>query len=76
MQIRFSGRKVRKLRKARNLSQEELAEMSNTSERYIRDLERGEKVNPSVTVACSISRALELASMEELMDVVDDESNM
>lgn len=47
MQAKFNGQKVRTLRKMKKLSQAMLAEQGDTSERYIRDLERGQKRNPS-----------------------------
>lgn len=61
MQAKFNGQKVRTLRKMKKLSQAMLAEQGDTSERYIRDLERGQKRNPSASVVCSLSRALGLA---------------
>lgn len=60
MQAKFNGQKVRTLRKMKKLSQAMLAEQGDTSERYIRDLERGQKRNPSASVVCSLSRALGL----------------
>ena len=46
MQAKFNGQKVRTLRKMKKLSQAMLAEQGDTSERYIRDLERGQKRKP------------------------------
>lgn len=54
MQAKFNGQKVRTLRKMKKLSQAMLAEQGDTSERYIRDLERGQKRNPSASVVCSL----------------------
>ena len=53
MQAKFNGQKVRTLRKMKKLSQAMLAEQGDTSERYIRDLERGQKRNASVV--CSLA---------------------
>lgn len=64
MQAKFNGQKVRTLRKMKKLSQAMLAEQGDTSERYIRDLERGQKRNPSASVVCSLSRVLGLAAMD------------
>lgn len=50
-----------------------LAEQGDTSERYIRDLERGQKRNPSASVVCSLSRALGLAAMDELMEITEED---
>lgn len=46
MQAKFNGQKVRTLRKMKKLSQAMLAEQGDTSERYIRDLERGQSATP------------------------------
>lgn len=73
MQAKFNGQKVRTLRKMKKLSQAMLAEQGDTSERYIRDLERGQKRNPSASVVCSLSRALALAAMDELMEITEED---
>lgn len=74
MQAKFNGQKVRTLRKMKKLSQAMLAEQGDTSERYIRDLERGQKrSNPSASVVCSLSRALGLAAMDELMEITEED---
>lgn len=59
--------------KMKKLSQAMLAEQGDTSERYIRDLERGQKRNPSASVVCSLSRALGLAAMDELMEITEED---
>ena len=69
MQAKFNGQKVRTLRKMKKLSQAMLAEQGDTSERYIRDLERGQ----SASVVCSLSRALGLAAMDELMEITEED---
>lgn len=73
MQAKFNGQKVRTLRKMKKLSQAMLAEQGDTSERYIRDLERGQKRNPSASVVCSLSQALGLAAMDELMEITEED---
>lgn len=73
MQAKFNGQKVRTLRKMKKLSQAMLAEQGDTSERYIRDLERGQKRNPSASVVRSLSRALGLAAMDELMEITEED---
>ncbi len=73
MQAKFNGQKVRTLRKMKKLSQAMLAEQGDTSERYIRDLERGQKRTPSASVVCSLSRALGLAAMDELMEITEED---
>ncbi|MFR8255332.1 MAG: helix-turn-helix domain-containing protein [Ruthenibacterium sp.] len=73
MQAKFNGQKVRTLRKMKKLSQAMLAEQGDTSERYIRDLERGQKRNPSASVVCSLSRTLGLAAMDELMEITEED---
>lgn len=73
MQAKFNGQKVRTLRKMKKLSQAMLAEQGDTSERYIRDLERGQKRNPSASVVCSLSRPLGLAAMDELMEITEED---
>lgn len=73
MQAKFNGQKVRTLRKMKKLSQAMLAEQGDTSERYIRDLERGQKRNPSASVVCSLSWALGLAAMDELMEITEED---
>jgi transcriptional regulator with XRE-family HTH domain len=51
------GLNVRRLRRARGLTQETLAERSESHPNYIGDIERGER-NPSVTKVIQIARAL------------------
>ena len=50
-----------------------LAEQGDTSERYIRDLERGQKRNPSAPAVCSLSRTLGLAAIDELMGITEED---
>ena len=62
--LKFVGKRVSDLRKAKNLSQEKLAELSGLHKNYIGSIERAEK-NPSIVVVNKISQALEI-SLENL----------
>lgn len=66
------GTRIRFLRKALNMSQERLAELSELHPTYISDIERG-KVNASVTTYHMIATALGL-SASELLNVLDSSS--
>lgn len=57
------GEKVRTLRKAKNISQEKLAELSGLHPTYISDIERG-KVNASIYSFYMIASALEIPFSE------------
>ncbi|MDC3413481.1 helix-turn-helix domain-containing protein [Aquibacillus sp. 3ASR75-11] len=58
------GERIRKLRKERGLSQEELAHLSSLHPTYIGQLERGEK-NATIDTIEKVTKALEI-SLEEL----------
>ena len=63
------GKRVRKLRMERGLSQEKLAFISNMHRTYIGGIERGER-NPSLKIIEAIAKALnihmsELCKLEE-----------
>jgi len=60
------GRRVRKARKERGLSQEELAHEAESNRTYISDVERGTR-NPSIEVVERISGALGV-TMGSLLD--------
>ncbi|MGH6957394.1 MAG: helix-turn-helix domain-containing protein [Caulobacteraceae bacterium] len=64
------GREIRRRRKERRLSQEQLAERAELHRNYIGYLERGER-NPSAKTLFRIARALEL-SLAELVGRADD----
>jgi transcriptional regulator with XRE-family HTH domain len=53
------GREVRRLRKARHLTIEQLAELAELSTNYLGAVERGEK-NPSLGTVLAIARGLEV----------------
>lgn len=67
MPAKFSAQKLRLVRKQKKISQMFLAELCDSSDRYIRDLELGRKANPSATIVCMLSRALDVP-MDELME--------
>ena len=51
------GREIRRYRKAKDLSQEQLAELAGVSRNYVGFLERGER-NPSIQAVAKMARAL------------------
>ncbi|WP_404418517.1 helix-turn-helix domain-containing protein [Brevundimonas vesicularis] len=51
------GRNVKRLRTARGLTQEELAECSGFSQQYLSDLERGRR-NPTIVSLWELAQAL------------------
>ena len=61
----FDHEKLKQLRTEKNLTQEQLAETVEISDRYLRALEANQSV-PSCTVLFQISRALDI-TMEDLM---------
>lgn len=69
--VTFSGKKLREVRKSRGISQALLAEKADSSIRYIRSLEVGEKSNPSVKLIYLVSIALAIP-MEDLLEVEED----
>lgn len=66
MTVNFDSRKFRAVRKERGLSQEMLAELADTSTRYVSALENGQKRNPSAILLFQFSDALGVP-MEDLM---------
>jgi len=72
MLARFDAKRLRAARKQKRLSQMRLAELCESSDRYIRDLERGTKENPSATLVCLMSRVLDVP-MDELVKIVNEE---
>lgn len=65
--LKVLGEHVRNLRKARKLSQERLAELSDLHTTYISDIERG-KANLSFCAVDALARALGL-SLSEFVDL-------
>jgi transcriptional regulator with XRE-family HTH domain len=72
MLAKFDSEKLRAARKHKKLSQMHLAELCDSSDRYIRDLERGTKENPSAALVCLMSKVLEVP-MEELVKIEKEE---
>lgn len=71
--IRFNAIRLKTERTKQKISQRTLAEKAETSERYIRDLEKGNKSNPSSILLCRICQSLKV-SMDDLMSVTEEES--
>ena len=63
----MTGKKVRELRKANNLTMSELAKKSGTASSYISDLENGKIKNPSINKIEKIAEALGV-SLDELRE--------
>lgn len=68
MQVVFQYERLKEARLKKNLTQEDLAERCGSSDRYIRDLEKGRKIHPSAEVICQLASVLEIP-MEALMEV-------
>lgn len=71
MLIKFNSCKLRDTRRKSKLSQMLLAEICDTSDRYLRDLERGAKDNPSAALVWILSRALGV-TIDDLMEEKSD----
>jgi len=67
---RFFGEVVRKHRKARFLSQEDLAERADLASKMVSLIERFER-NPTVNVADSIARAMNVPLWRLIKDAED-----
>ena len=72
MWVKFDGGKLLCHRKEKNISQALMAEQADTTIRYIRDLEKGCKSNPSAVLVYLLSAVLGIR-MEELMTKLPDE---
>ena len=70
MNLESIGKNLRKYRKAKHLSQEELGEMTNLSGNYIGMLERGKKV-PALETFIELANALGVSADTLLCDVID-----
>jgi transcriptional regulator with XRE-family HTH domain len=66
--LKTFGRSIRRLRKQRGLSQEELAEASDLSRNYISDIERGVR-NPGLLALVSLAKALKVP-LRELVEEI------
>lgn len=67
LEILFDNKKLCRMRRKNGLTQEQLSEKSDISDRYLRKLEKG-GATPSATVLYSISHALNLP-MESLIKI-------
>ena len=70
------GKKIKSIRRARDITQEKLADLSGLSLQYIGEIERGRR-NPSLTSIEQLSKALdipmaELFSLEEFRLSMDE----
>ena len=74
MTIVFQHEILRVRRKEKRLTQELLAEICGCSSRYLRDLESGEKDNPSAALVRQIAFVLEIP-METLLVLREDTEN-
>ena len=70
--MKIDSAKLRAMRRKKKLSQMHLAELCESSDRYIRDLELGVKENPSAALLYLLSRVLE-TPMEALMIETNEE---
>jgi len=59
------GEKIRKLRKEQGLTQEKLAELTNTDPKSIIEIELGKR-NPTLKTISKVARALKVRSSELL----------
>ena len=67
MQAEYNRKKLRAIREENNLTQEKLAELSDISDRHLRNLETA-STKPSADILCRISHALDVP-MDELMTI-------
>ena len=74
MTVTLNREKLRATRKEKELTQEELAEHSAISDRYVRSLETG-AAEPSASVLYRISRTLEVP-MDELITMTAEERDV
>lgn len=65
---RLVGTNVRRLRLARELTQERFSELSGLSQQYISDLERGRR-NPTVVTLYEIAVALDVQPVDLLSPI-------
>jgi transcriptional regulator with XRE-family HTH domain len=68
---RLVGRNVARLRRARGLTQEQMAERSGFSQQYLSGLERGRR-NPTVVTLHELARALGVGPRELLAPAPDE----
>ncbi len=62
---RLVGRNLERIRRAKGLTQEELAVVSGFSQQYLSGLERGRR-NPTVVTVYEIAKALDVSHLDLL----------
>ena len=67
--LKTFGRSIRRLRKQRGLSQENLAEAAGMSRNYVSDMERGVR-NPGLLALVALAKALRV-SLRELVEEIE-----
>jgi transcriptional regulator with XRE-family HTH domain len=60
------GERIRQYREKKGLSQEDLADIINATERHLRNIEAGRK-GPSVSLLISLANALDVSSDDLLL---------
>ena len=70
---RLVGRNVARIRRAQDLTQEQLAERSGFSQQYLSGLERGRR-NPTIVSVYELAQALGVGHLDLLMPDDDAES--
>lgn len=70
--VGFDNMALRAARKAKHLTQAELAEMADCEERYLRELETGRKDNPSFLLVYRLCDSLDIP-LESLVKTVPSE---
>lgn len=68
---RLVGRNFARIRKGKNLTQEQVAALSGISQQYISDLERGRR-NPTVVTLFELAQALGVSHVDLVLP--DDEA--
>lgn len=62
-ELKLLGKRVRTLRKAKKMTQEQLATAADSGAKYISELERGE-ANVTITLVTKIAEGLEVSTSE------------
>ena len=68
------AKRIKALRKLKNLTQEETGERSGISCKYIGELER-EQVNPSLDILCKIAHGFDM-SLKDLLDFPENQKGL
>ena len=66
MLVRFDSKKFLTIRKKKDYTQAQVAEGADTTVRYVREMEKGRKTNPSAAMVYRLSAVLQVP-MEALM---------